>query len=91
MARLTGELEAVREVTKQREMDAQRTKMIIRLKEDKIARLQVGCAAQAPDKPTSWVLQGVEGCILGTLLNCRPALACRCNVRVAKHCIMQHI
>ncbi len=41
VARLARELEAQREVTKQREMDAQRTKMIIRLKEDKIARLQV--------------------------------------------------
>ena len=33
-------LEAVQDVLKQRDMDAQRTKMIIRLKEDKIARLQ---------------------------------------------------
>ena len=39
--RLEGELEGVRDVLRQRDMDAQRTKMIIRLKEDKIARLQV--------------------------------------------------
>lgn len=38
--RLEGELEGVRDVLRQRDMDAQRTKMIIRLKEDKIARLQ---------------------------------------------------
>ena len=38
--RLDGELEGVRDVLRQRDMDAQRTKMIIRLKEDKIARLQ---------------------------------------------------
>ena len=48
--RLERELEAVQDVLKQRDMDAQRTKMIIRLKEDKIARLQVGveCCACTP-------------------------------------------
>ena len=38
--RLESELEAIKDVLKARDMDAQRTKMIIRLKEDKIARLQ---------------------------------------------------
>lgn len=38
---LQAELETMQDLVKQREMDAQRTKMIIRLKEDKIARLQV--------------------------------------------------
>lgn len=48
--RLERELKAVQDVLKQRDMDAQRTKMIIRLKEDKIARLQVGaeCCACTP-------------------------------------------
>ena len=45
--RLEGELEGVRDVLRQRDMDAQRTKMIIRLKEDKIARLQ----ARPPKAP----------------------------------------
>ena len=45
--RLERELEAVQDVLKQRDMDAQRTKMIIRLKEDKIARLQVGAECGA--------------------------------------------
>lgn len=47
VARLTAELEAVKDVVKQREMDGQRTKMIIRLKEDKIARLQVTAGPRA--------------------------------------------
>ena len=42
--RLESELEAIKDVLKARDMDAQRTKMIIRLKEDKIARLQA-CTA----------------------------------------------
>lgn len=52
VARLTRELEAQRDVTKQREMDAQRTKMIIRLKEDKIARLQVPAGSPSPSIST---------------------------------------
>ncbi|CAK0736757.1 hypothetical protein CVIRNUC_000798 [Coccomyxa viridis] len=38
--RLERDVEALQDLLKQRDMDAQRTKMIIRLKEDKIARLQ---------------------------------------------------
>ena len=39
--RLERDVEALQDLLKQRDMDAQRTKMIIRLKEDKVARLQV--------------------------------------------------
>lgn len=62
VARLTRELEAVREVIKQREMDAQRTKMIIRLKEDKIARLQVELHSPLTRPPLCFiVLEGNSG------------------------------
>lgn len=39
--RLQAELEGMQDVLRRRDMDLQRTKMIIKLKEDKIARLQV--------------------------------------------------
>lgn len=38
--RAAAEAERLRELLRQRDMDAQRHKMIIRLKEDKVARLQ---------------------------------------------------
>ena len=40
--RTAADAERLRELLRQRDMDAQRAKMIIRLKEDKVARLQVG-------------------------------------------------
>ena len=40
--RLQAELDGMQDVLRRRDMDLQRTKMIIKLKEDKIARLQVG-------------------------------------------------
>ncbi|BDA44416.1 probable Kinesin-like protein KIN-12E [Coccomyxa sp. Obi] len=76
VARLTRELEAQRDVTKQREMDAQRTKMIIRLKEDKIARLQsaAGGAALSPDDETAAELKALreERALLTDKLNNHP-------------------
>ena len=62
--RLEGELEGVRDVLRQRDMDAQRTKMIIRLKEDKIARLQArllfGSAIIEPSATCSARLDGSQ-------------------------------
>ena len=40
-------------LVKQREMDAQRTKMIIKLKEDRIVRLQARPHAHVPTSPCS--------------------------------------
>ncbi|KAK9813839.1 hypothetical protein WJX73_001399 [Symbiochloris irregularis] len=42
--RLQGELDGLQDVLRRRDMDLQRLKMIIKLKEDKIARLQVSAA-----------------------------------------------
>ncbi|KAK9830576.1 hypothetical protein WJX81_000359 [Elliptochloris bilobata] len=42
--RAAAEAERLRELLRQRDMDAQRAKMIIRLKEDKVARLQAAAA-----------------------------------------------
>ncbi|KAK9915787.1 hypothetical protein WJX75_004111 [Coccomyxa subellipsoidea] len=76
VARLTRELEAVREVIKQREMDAQRTKMIIRLKEDKIARLQSAATGTglSPDDEAAAELRALreERALLTDKLNNHP-------------------
>ena len=54
--RLQAELAAGQDLLKQRDMDAQRSKMIVKLKETHIARLQVRLPPPSPYKKSSTTL-----------------------------------
>lgn len=69
IGRLEKDLVALQEVLRQRDMDAQRTKMILRLKEDKIARLQVllDSAAEGTMIRVDSRMRATGICFIGTL------------------------
>ena len=74
---------------KQRDMDAQRTKMIIRLKEDKIARLQArqdSCNDSCADTPRSAVLRVVQ--VVTSEAGSRPYHRCMLIHRSPSQCLL---
>jgi hypothetical protein len=89
LKQLQAELETAQDLGKQRDMDAQRTKMIIRLKEDKIARLQA-CAYP----PFGTLVHASHACMLGSLaadfLKSMASMYCENLFMAAFPCLSLH-